>query len=101
MIFLVCTLQEPQVEPARVVVPAAAAATISALVTSLQEQTCASSGRVGIPPPPPAGRISSSGLSGSGSPEAAIGRSTPYADASPTSTPPRRRLPSSEITSFL
>ena len=75
---------------------AATAATISPLVTLLHEQTCASSGMPGARPPPrAAGRISSSGLSGSAMPLATIGRSTPYAEASPTRIPPSRRVPSS------
>ena len=52
-------------------------------------------------PPRAMGRISSSGLSGRAMPEATIGRSTPYADASPTRIPPSRRVPVSSTTSFL
>ena len=104
-------LHEPQVEPARVqavthealsqLPPSATASLICCLVTSLQEQTCASSGRRRSMPPRPVGRISSSGLAGSGMPEDTIGRSTPYAEASPTRMPPSSRVPSSETTSFL
>src|SRR5690348_4684142 len=111
MIFLTWTLQDPQVDPALVSLvtsawveqPLSAAPLIWPLVTLLQEQTTASSGSSSLlaDPPDPAGRIRSSGLSGSGRPLATIGRRMPYALASPTSTPPRRRLPSSEMTSFL
>ena len=94
-------LQEPQVLPAEVLVSCSAASTMSALHTLLHEQTTASSGSPRSAPPRLAGRISSSGLSGSSMPLATIGRRTPYAVASPTSTPPRRRRPSSETTSFL
>ena len=108
-------LHEPQVDPARVhavtqealsqLPPSATASLICCLVTSLHEQTWASSGSPISSPPRPSGRISSSGLAGSGIPGLVevdtIGRSTPYADASPTRTPPSSRVPSSETTSFL
>ena len=72
-------LQEPQVVPARVQAltqatsahgfsARATASTICALVTSLQEQTCASSGSPTSAPPRLAGRIRSSGFSGSSMP---------------------------------
>src|SRR6478735_5718430 len=110
-IFLTTGLQDPQVLPALVhfvthagpsQLPfSATAASIWAFVTSLHEQTCASGGSPISGTPRPAGRIRSSGLSGSAMPEATIGRSTPYADASPTSTPPSSWVPSAETTSFL
>ena len=86
------------------VAPVETAVTMSPLLTSLQEQTCASSGIAATPVPAPpraAGRISSSGLAGSAMPLETIGRRIPYAVASPTRIPPRRRLPSSVTTSFL
>ena len=86
-------LQEPQVDPARVWAVTQAASThgppslsvdssetaalISALLTSLHEQTCRSSGSSSSSPPREAGRISSSGFSGSSIPDATIGRRTP------------------------
>ena len=82
--------------------PSAIASSICRLVTSLQEQTCGLVGqRRSRRRPAPAGRISSSGLAGSAMPLTTIGRSTPYAEASPTRMPPSSGVPSSETTSFL
>ena len=66
----------------------------SPLVTSLQEQTCASSGMPGLAAPRDAGRIRSSGLAGSSMPLETIGRRMPYAEASPTRMPPSSASPS-------
>ena len=76
------------------------------MLTLLHEQTTASSGIARTPCPAPvevrdAGRISSSGLSGSAMPLPTMGRSTPYADASPTRIPPSSLVASDETTSFL
>src|SRR5947209_19498633 len=69
--------------------PSAIAHLRSPLVTLLQEQICAESGSAptprAAPPPDWAGAISASGSPGSSLPT--IGRSTPYDEASPTSTP--------------
>src|ERR1700722_10174488 len=83
--------------------PSAIAHFRSPLVTLLQEQICAESGSAPTPNaeaplPDWAGAISASGSPGSSLPT--IGRSTPYDEASPTSTPPSRVLASSESTSL-
>src|SRR3954470_4163351 len=83
--------------------PAVMAHFRSPLVTLLHEQICAASGsaptpRAPAPSPDPAGAMSASGSPGNSLPT--IGRSPPYDDASPTSTPPSSVLASSESTSF-
>src|ERR1700760_1229835 len=83
--------------------PSAIAHFRSPLVTLLHEQICAESGsaptpKAEAPPPDCAGAISASGSPGSSLPT--IGRNTPYDEASPTSTPPRRVLASSDSTSL-
>ena len=103
--------QEPQEVPALVQAfrpatseqPPSIAPHRSPLVTLLQEQIWAASGRAPTPralapSPEPAGAMSASGSPGSASPT--IGRSTPYDDASPTRMPPSRVWASSDSTSL-
>src|SRR5579875_1945707 len=103
--------QEPHDGPALVqdfrlgtsVQPAAMASHKSPLVTLLHEQICAEPGSAPTPKAAAplsdwAGEISASGSPGSSSPT--IGRSMPYADASPTRMPPSSVLVSSESTSL-
>src|SRR6185312_2034722 len=83
--------------------PPAIASHRSPLVTLLHEQICAAAGSDPTPSPvappsDPTGAISASGSPGNGSPT--IGRSTPYADASPTRMPPSSVLASSDSTSL-
>src|SRR5690242_4668599 len=83
--------------------PPAIASRSPPLVTLLHEQICAAAGSDPTPSPvappsDPTGAISASGSPGNGSPT--IGRSTPYADASPTRMPPSKVLASSDSTSL-
>ena len=106
--------QPPQVAPAlqqafsaaTVLAPPATASAIWPLVTLLQEQICALSGRASTPRPglawpSLAGRISASGCSGRAMPFKAICSRVPYSAASPTSTAPSSWRPSSLTTIFL
>src|SRR5690242_12676795 len=83
--------------------PPAIASHRSPLLTLLHEQICAAAGSEPTPSPveplpDPGGAISAIGSPGNGSPT--IGRSTPYADASPTRIPPSSVLASSDSTSL-
>ncbi|CKT17314.1 Uncharacterised protein [Mycobacterium tuberculosis] len=83
--------------------PSAIAHFSSPLVTLLHEQIWAESGsaptpKAPAPAPDPAGAISARGSPGSSAPT--IGRSTPYDEASPTSTPPSSVVASSESTNL-
>src|ERR1700745_4158784 len=82
--------------------PSAMAHFRSPLVTLLHEQICAESGSAPTPKAAHssdwAGAIRASGSPGSSLPT--MGRKTPYDEASPTSTPPRRVLASSDRTSL-
>src|SRR5581483_990234 len=88
------------------VLPSPIASQIAPLLTLLHEQICAAAGRRSTPSPglalpSLAGRIRNSGASGSAILFSIICSSVPYSVASPTSTPPSRNLPQSDVTSFL
>jgi hypothetical protein len=116
--FMTCVTsgtQPPQVAPALVQAlswpmvvqaPSPTAAQIRPLLTLLQEQICALSGRASAPRPGLAlpsleGRIRNSGSSGRAMPLSAICSSVPYSAASPISTAPSSCLPSGLTTIFL
>src|SRR6185295_5061397 len=88
-----------------VVQPALTASQIWPLDTLLQEQISAVAGSRSTPmplaAPSRAGRMRSSGWSGSGIAFNVICSRLPYSAASPTSTAPSRYLPSPDTTSFL